>query len=355
MFRKYVILILLSPLSLLYGIVISFVNFFYDIELLKASKFNIPVIGVGNLSIGGAGKTPHIEYMIELLKDYVDVSTLSRGYKRETKEFRFVQASDTALTVGDEPLQYRRKYPDIVVAVSESRAYAIPQILQQYPSIQLILLDDSFQHRGVKPGLNLLLTSYATPFCDDYLLPAGRLREWRAGYKRADIIIVTKCPKEVNLKEKNELIKRIKPLGYQKLFFSYYEYSYPYSFIQPSQRISLDSELVVILLSAIASTDYLLDYLEQEVKTVHEVEFADHHLFDIQDIEKIIKVYQNTDSQRKIILTTEKDAMRLDLHREALSNANIPIYVLPARVKFHFDETEEFNDTIRKYLLNFEL
>ena len=136
-------------------------------------------------------KTPHIEYMIELLKDYVNVATLSRGYKRETKGFRLVQSSDTALTVGDEPLQYRRKYKDIVVAVSESRAYAIPQIIQNYPQTQTVLLDDSFQHRSVQPGLNILLTAYDSLFSEDFLLPAGRLREWRSGYLRADIIIVT--------------------------------------------------------------------------------------------------------------------------------------------------------------------
>ncbi|MBP8213361.1 MAG: tetraacyldisaccharide 4'-kinase, partial [Saprospiraceae bacterium] len=170
MFRRIIIRILLAPFSLIYGIIISLVNFSYDTGLLKASKFSVPVIGVGNLSIGGAGKTPHIEYIINMLKDYINVATLSRGYKRQTKGFRLVQTSDTALTVGDEPLQYRRKYPDIVVAVSESRAYAIPQIIQNYPQTQAILLDDSFQHRGVKPGLNILLTAYDTLFTDDYLL-----------------------------------------------------------------------------------------------------------------------------------------------------------------------------------------
>jgi tetraacyldisaccharide 4'-kinase len=354
MFRKIVLQILLSPFSLVYGIIISSINFFYEIGLLKASRFSIPVIGVGNLSIGGAGKTPHIEYLIELLKDYIDVATLSRGYKRQTTGFRYVQTTDTALTVGDEPLQYRRKYPDIVVAVGESRAYAIPQILQQFPKTQTILLDDAFQHRGVKPGLNILLTAFDHLFTDDYLLPAGRLREWRSGYKRADIIIVTKCPTEVSDLQKTDIIKKIQPMSYQNVFFSYYEYGYPYNFYNPKHRISLDSELDVILLSAIANTDYLMTYLLDQVKSVHEIEYEDHHMFDGHDIERITKVFQNHGQSRKLILTTEKDAMRLELHKETLQKNNIPVFVLPTKVKFHHAEGEVFDADIKKFLLGFE-
>ena len=355
MFRRIIIRVLLSPFALLYGFIISFVNFSYDVGLLKASKFSVPVIGIGNLSIGGAGKTPHIEYLIELLKDYIDIATLSRGYKRQTKGFRYVQQNDTALTVGDEPLQYRRKYPDIVVSVSESRAYAIPQILQQYPKTQAILLDDAFQHRSVKPGLNILLTPYDMLFTDDYLLPAGRLREWRSGYKRADIIIVSKCPAVMDVSEKERIIKAIQPTKNQRIYFSYYEYGYPYNFFQSSQRISLDAELDVILLSAIANTDYLMQFLDKSVKSVNEIEYEDHHLFDHHDIEKILKVYQNHSSERKLILTTEKDAMRLEMHKETLLANKLPVYVLPAKVKFHFGEDKDFEDDVRKFLLDFEV
>lgn len=355
MFRRTIIRVLFSPFALMYGFIISFVNLSYDIGLLKASKFSVPVIGIGNLSVGGAGKTPHIEYLIDLLKDYIDIATLSRGYKRQTKGFRYVQHNDTALTVGDEPLQYRRKYPDIVVSVSESRAYAIPQILQQYPKIQAILLDDAFQHRSVKPGLNILLTSYDMLFTDDYLLPAGRLREWRSGYKRADIIIVSKCPSVMNESEKEETIKAIRPTKYQRIYFSYYEYGYPYNFYQTTQRISLDKELDVILLSAIANTDYLMQYLDENVRSVSEIEYADHHLFDHHDIEKILKVFHNHSNERKLILTTEKDAMRLEIHKETLRANNIPVYILPAKVKFHFGEKDIFEDDIRKFLLDFEV
>jgi len=355
MFRKIVIRLLLSPFSLIYGTVISIINMFYQIGLLKASKFSVPVIGVGNLSIGGAGKTPHIEYLIEMLKDYLDIATLSRGYKRQTQGFRFVTNEDTALTSGDEPLQYRRKYQDIVVAVGENRAYAIPQIIQRYPQIQAVLLDDAFQHRGVEPGLNILLTAYDTLFTDDYLLPAGRLREWRSGYERANIIVVSKCPTHLSEADKERITGKIKPKSYQNIYFSHYEYGYPYSFYQMNNRISLDKELDVILLSAIANTDYLYNYLYKEVKSIHEIEYADHHIFDKHDIEKIMKVYGNNESKRKIIITTEKDAMRLEMHRELFLKSGIPVFILPAKVAFHFEEGEKFNADVKKFLLDFRV
>ncbi len=355
MFRRFIIRVLLSPFALVYGLIITFVNISYDIGLLKASKFNLPVIGVGNLSIGGAGKTPHIEYLIEMLKDYINVATLSRGYKRQTQGFRFVQNSDTAATVGDEPMQYRKKYPDIVVAVSENRAYAIPQIVKQYPQTQTILLDDSFQHRGVKPGLNILLTSFDSLFTNDYLLPAGRLREWRAGYKRADIIIVTKCPEVVDEATRNKIVNDLKPLSHQKVYFSFYEYDYPYNFYDPSKKIRLDADLNVVLLSAIANTNYLFSYLDKTVNEIQEIEYADHHQFDSRDIEKIVKVYNNASGDRKIVLTTEKDAMRLELHKDLLLASKIPVYILPAKVKFHHGDGEKFQSHVKQFLLDFEL
>jgi len=355
MFRSTVIKILLAPFSILYGLIISLINFSYDIGLLKASRFSIPVIGVGNLSIGGAGKTPHIEYLIELLKNYVNIATLSRGYKRETKGFLWVQPHDTARTVGDEPIQYRRKYRDIVVAVSENRAYAIPQIIQQYGDTQTVLLDDAFQHRGVEPGLNILLTARDSLFTDDYLLPSGRLREWRSGYRRAHIIIVTKCPVDMDIQEKESIIKKINPFSWQKVFFSYYEYGYPYNFFDPNQRIYIDKDMDIILLSAIANTDYLVQYLDNNVQSVHEIEYEDHHDFDLRDIEKIFKVYQYHDSKRKLLLTTEKDAMRLELHKETLAQMDMPIYVLPVKVRFHFDEGSMYDTAIKDFLLEFKV
>ena len=346
--------ILMSPFAMLYGLIIGIRNTLYESELVKSTKFSLPVISVGNLSIGGAGKTPHIEYLIRLLSPYINVATLSRGYKRKTKGFRFVRPTDNVLDSGDEPLMYARKHKNAVVAVGESRAIAIPQMVAKYPSLQTILLDDAFQHRSIKPALNILLTTWDEPFTRDYLLPSGRLREWRSAYSRADIIIVSKCPKTITTEERASMIREINPQNHQKIFFSYYQYGYPYNFYNPRQLIKLDKELDVILISAIANTNYLLNYLEEEVEEIHHMNYEDHHLFSNLDIEYIDTVYKNRHATRKIILTTEKDAMRLDLHRKKLRELNIPIYVLPMQVQFHDDEKEKFDHDIKDFLLKFK-
>ncbi len=208
---------------------------------------------------------------------------------------------------------------------------------------------------SIAPVLNILLTTWDEPFTKDYLLPSGRLREWRSAYKRADIIIVSKCPPEIDFVNKSKLIQEINPQNHQKIYFSYYKYNYPYSFNNPSQQIKLDLDLDVILISAIANTNYLLDYLEEEVADVHHMNYEDHHLFTDLDIEYIDTVYKNRESKRKIIITTEKDAMRLDLHRKKLSDLQIPIFVLPTVVMFHDDGQPLFDEDVRDFLLKFKV
>ncbi len=352
--QKLLVQVLLSPLSLLYGIIISIRNMLYDTGFLRASKFSIPVISVGNLSIGGAGKSPHIEYLIKLLQDYLYVGVLSRGYNRKTSGFKWVTANDTALSVGDEPLQFKRKFSDISIAVSESRALGIPMMLQHHPELQTILLDDAFQHRQVASGLNILLTAYDSLFTKDYLLPSGRLREWRSGYHRADMIIVSKCPDDLSPKQQTLIISEIKPLKHQRIFFSTYRYGYPYHFFQPNYQISLDQDLDVLLISAIANTAYLLQYLNKEVTRLHQMEFEDHHIFTIQDMDRINEQYQRISGRRKILLTTEKDAMRLDIHRQKLYDSGIPVFILPVQVQIIGENAAEFDAVIKNYLLNFK-
>ena len=347
--------LLLTPFSLLYGLGVSLHHFFYRSGILKAAKFDIPTIVVGNLSVGGAGKTPHIEYLIRLLKDYINVSTLSRGYKRKTKGFHLVHPRMNAEQAGDEPLQFKRKYPEIAVAVSESRTLAIPEMLSYHPDLQVVLLDDAYQHLAIDPGLNILLTEFAAPFTRDYLLPAGRLREWRTGYERADVVVVSKCPKEITTSEKEALIQELAPLSHQKVFFSYYEYGYPYYILNPKQRIQLDEGLDALLVCAIAKTDYLMDYLENSVHFAHTMVYEDHHYFSNVDLENIKKTFDQLESKRKLIITTEKDAMRLEMHRSFLIKHQLPIFVLPAEVKFHFDEGIQFDDAIKNFLLNFKV
>lgn len=355
MLLKRLFQLLLSPLSLLYGLGVSTRNGLYKSGLLKSITFNIPTIAVGNLSVGGAGKTPHVEYLIRLLKDYINVATLSRGYKRKTKGFKIVLPNNDAEQVGDEPLQYKRKFPDILVTVSESRTLAIPEMLKYYPQTQTVLLDDAFQHRAVDPGLNILLTEYGNLFTQDYLLPSGRLREWRSAYERADVIIVTKCPAQIEAAEKEHIRAEIQPKSHQKLFFSYYAYANPYYIFNPKYGGALRADVDVLLICAIARTDYLLDYLQAQVNSVVLLEFEDHHYFSKHDIGSLRATFERMESDKKIILTTEKDAMRLELHRSFLLEHQLPVFALPVQVRFHFEEGIIFDDLVKQFLLNFKV
>ena len=355
MLQQTVFKILMAPISFLFGIGVGARDFFYRYGLLKGVEFNIPVISVGNLSVGGAGKTPHIEYLIRLLKDYINVSTLSRGYKRKTKGYLNVQAQMSAEQVGDEPLQFKRKFPDITVAVGESRTFAIPQIIMDQPNVQTVLLDDAFQHRSVKPGLNILLTEYSAPFTRDYLLPSGRLREWRSAYERADIIIVSKCPPKITAAEREAFTKEINPFPHQKLFFSYYDYYQPYYIFNPRYRVRLEKDVDVILVCAIARTDYLMDYLGEQVNSVTAIEYEDHHYYSKYDIAHIKKRFDQLESKKKVLLTTEKDAMRLELHKQFLIDEKLPIFAIPVQVKFHFGDGEQFDQIVKDFLLNFKV
>ncbi len=350
--------ILLSPLALLYGIGVGFRSFLYRTNLLKTSRFDIPTICVGNISTGGTGKTPHIEYLIRTLSPYIHVSILSRGYKRKTEGFRLVEVDNTVTDVGDEPLQFKRKYPSVPVAVGERRAYAIPQLLYRHPQIQVILMDDAFQHLAVRSYLNILLTEYDAPFSRDYLLPAGNLRDWRHTYRRADIIIVTKCPLQESKVQHQQLLSEIKPYNHQRIYFSYYDYGQLYPiFYNPesTHQIDLDMDTEVLLLCAIAKSDYLIDYLASKVKSVKTMEFEDHRLFTNYDIAQVKRLYDGMTAQKKIVVTTEKDATRLELHKDYITENGMNIWVLPIEVNFHFDEKESFNKDIKQALLNFKV
>lgn len=353
MIQQFLVRMLLAPLSLLYGLGVGLNNFFYRIGLLKSMSFNVPVVSVGNLSVGGAGKTPHIEYLVRSLREFIDVATLSRGYKRKTRGFQVVQPGLDALQVGDEPMQFKRKFPDVLVAVAEDRAFAIPQIMMEQPSTQLILLDDAFQHRAVQPGLNVLLTEYDRPFTRDWLLPAGRLREWRSAYHRADVIVVSKCPPDLSEADAQRLRNEINPLPSQQIFFSYYEYQTPYYLFDPRYKLRFTPELEVLLISAIANTDYLLQYLRSQTGEVRPLEYEDHHYFSKYDIADLQRNFERMDAAAKVIVTTEKDATRLELHRDFLLENRLPIFVLPVEVKFHFDQGPAFDQVVKDYLLNF--
>ena len=345
---------LLAPVSLLYGVGVGLRNWTYERKIQKSISFSVPVISVGNLSVGGAGKTPHIEYLIRRLDPYINVATLSRGYRRKTSGYLQVRPQMNAEQVGDEPLQYARKFPDVMVNVAEERAFAIPKIMGSRPDTQLVLLDDAYQHRAVQPGLNILLTEWSNPFTRDYLLPSGRLREWRSGYERADIIIVSKCPHKLDRAAADALIEEIDPLPHQKVFFSYYDYGAPYYMLDARYRLKMEEGVSTLLISAIANTEYLIDHLKKQSPHVQSLDYEDHHYFDRRDLATLKLRFGEMPGKHKAIITTEKDAMRLELHRPFIQSERLPVFVLPVEVRFHFDEGPAFDTIVRDYLLQFK-
>lgn len=354
MVRNRLIQILLLPLSLLYGAIMALRNLFYQKGILKSISFSIPVISIGNLAVGGTGKSPHIEYLVHFLSQYLEVATLSRGYKRKTKGYLKVVDHHSAIEVGDEPLQFRRKFhSDIHVAVDENRVFGIPKILKDKPNTQVILLDDAYQHRALTPGLNILLTEYSRPFTHDFLLPSGRLREWRSAYKRADVIMVTKCPTDLTIEKANAMHRDIAPMDHQKVFFSHYAYGDLYSIINPIEKLNLASIENVLLISAIANVDYLIQHLEKQFNYIKTLEFEDHHLFDHADISTLLRTYSNMPKET-VIITTEKDAVRLELHKAHFIEQGINIYAIPVEVQIHFEAEGQFRQHIIDYLLSFK-
>jgi tetraacyldisaccharide 4'-kinase len=354
MVNQWIFKILLFPLALLYGLGATLRNGLYALGILRGSTFSIPVISIGNLTVGGTGKTPHTEYIIRALHQYVYLAVLSRGYKRTTSGYMEVSLAHNADQSGDEPLQYKRKYPHVMVAVAESRSLAIPLLLRAHPEINVILLDDGFQHREVVPGLNILLTEYKRLFTRDFFLPVGRLREWRDEARRADIVVVTKCPLSITPAERDAIKQEVTRGRNQQVFFSRYRYGQPYK-MYGTQRLPLHKDLTVLLVVAIAGTEYLLEYIDSVVGEVRMLEYNDHHAysnFDIDDIVRHFKLIE--DPQNAIILTTEKDAMRLDMHRDLLRQLDLPIYILPVVVAFLEENTQSFDGLIKEWLLNFK-
>lgn len=340
--------ILLYPLAPLYGAVVWLRNRLYDSGFYSSVQFSPPVIAVGNLSVGGTGKTPHIEYLIRLLQYRFKVATMSRGYKRRTQGFQLADENTNALKIGDEPMQYHMKYPDLVVSVAEERITGIPRLLQKAPGVEVILLDDAFQHRSVKAGLNILITDYSKPFYKDQVLPVGTLRESRSAYKRADIIIVSKCPANLDTAVKQDMTGQIAPFPGQHVFFTSLQYEEPYDLLT-GQPVSLKNKNIV-LVCGIAKPEPLIAHLRAAAADVHVLSYADHHYFYSRDLEEISSAYRNWEAPDKIILTTEKDAARLLLHSDKLKAWNITIAVLPVRVFFLFDGQRHFDHMVMDYV-----
>lgn len=339
------------PIALLYGLVIVIRNWMYDKTYLKSAEFNFPLICVGNLAVGGTGKSPMVEYLIALLHPQFKIGTLSRGYKRKTKGYTLANANSTALEIGDEPMQFHLKYPHLPVAVGEERIVAIPHLLQDVPDLQAIILDDAFQHRTIKAGLNIVLTEYNNLYAHDFFLPTGDLRDQRSSANRAHIIIVTKCPSTLSKEIKDQIIQLLKPLPTQQVYFTTIRYGTPYHILQPTDQWLLTPSDEVLLVCGIANPAPLKEYLHEETHTYYQLDYSDHHIFTIDDLQDIKKRFHDIRAREKMILTTEKDAVRFIKFTEQLQE--LPLYVLPIRHEFLFDEAETFNERVIDFIKNF--
>ena len=338
---------LLFPLSLIYGAVIWLRNFLFDKKILKSAKFNFPIICVGNLAVGGTGKTPMTEYLIELLQPNFATATLSRGYKRKTTGFAIANSQTTALEIGDEPMQFHEKYPAVTVAVGEERFEAIPQILHARPATKVIILDDAFQHRTVHAGLNILLTEFKNLYSRDLMMPVGDLRDVKASSKRADIIVVTKCKADISFKDKADIEKELNPLPHQKIFFTEILYAQPYHlFTKELYDMSASTDL--LLVTGIANPKPMKSFLAEHVHSYDMLRYPDHHIFSSTDLRDIQKHFEKIKSTNKIILTTEKDAVRLKKFEKELKD--MPIYALPIKHHFLFGDGENFNKMVNDFV-----
>ena len=343
--------ILLFPLAVIYGIITSFRNLLYDWKILTSKSFEVHTICVGNLAVGGTGKTPHVEYLISLLKHEFNLATLSRGYKRKTTGFICADEQSTALQIGDEPLQYKIKHPELNVCVDANRVNGIKKILEFAMPPKVIILDDAFQHRALNCELKIVVSEYSNLYINDCMLPAGSLRESKAGIHRADIIIISKTPDRTTAIEIRNVIKDLKPLAHQLLFFSWLKYGELIGFQNPQDTIDTLYDLFryrIVVFTGIGNPSPMITYLKEYASDVKHIQFPDHHNFSINDISSIREELDAIEGGNKIVVTTEKDAMRL-MGNDLQDIANtLPLYILPIEVDFK-DKTQEFNETIINY------
>ncbi len=334
---------ILYPLSFIYGEIVGIRNKAFDKGVLQTTSFSLPTIVVGNLNVGGTGKSPQIEYLIRLLKGTYKTAVLSRGYKRKTKEFLIADKNSTAVQVGDEPLQFYKKFDGIIVAVDSNRVNGINQLNMLDSKPEVILLDDAFQHRQVRPGFVILLTSYGSLYVDDTVLPAGNLREKKEGSKRAQVIIVTKCPESLSETEQFEISKKLKPELDQTIFFT--KIKYHEEVVNGENKIKVDvlKKYKVLLVTGIANPKPLIKFLKDKRIDFTHIKFPDHHNFSEKDLKKIEEDFAAVKSDKKIVLTTEKDFVR------NFSEKDKNVYHLPIQTEF-LDNEKDFNKIILNYV-----
>lgn len=330
------------PLSLLYGAVATFRNICFNCGLLKQTEFDTPTICVGNISVGGTGKTPHVEYLVRLLSKQFNnqVATLSRGYGRSTSGFVLADSTATATTIGDEPNQIRCNNPGIIVCVDENRCRAISKLQQLPQPPKVIILDDAYQHRYVKPKINILLVDYNRPIFADTMMPSGRLREPRWAKKRANVVVVTKCPENV---DKQLFARKLRLKPSQQLFFSTFKYG---SLKSENGTYTLSKNNSVLAFTGIAHPENMLQYLQSQSAEVKSLRFADHHNFTQTDIDQIVAQFNSITNKNKLIVTTEKDFSRLVSSPLYEQVSHLPLCRLPIEVEFVGAQSADFDNIV---------
>lgn len=347
--------ILLIPISYLYGFIIHIRNLLFDWKILKSKTYNIPSICVGNIEVGGTGKTPHVEYLIRLLKDKYQLATLSRGYGRKTRGFIEADLSKNYKDIGDEPLLFFTKYPDVKVCVDEKRTRGVEKILGLENNIEVVLLDDCYQHRWIKPGLNILLLDYQNVDQHQFMLPSGRLREFKCGIDRADIVIISKSPSVFSPIEKRRVLDVLNLKSNQNLFFSFISYKdlVPFTsaaekLLQEEEKINL-KEFKAVVFAGIAKMEPLIEYMNTQVKETIIHDFTDHHSYSVADILSVSNTFKSVTLAKKIIVTTEKDAMRLIEERFSLLIEDLPMFYIPLEIGVH-QENNQFDSLVLEYV-----
>lgn len=336
-------------ISIVFNVITTIRNLLFDHNILKIQKHDIPIICVGNLAVGGTGKTPQINYIINTLKKDFTIAVISKGYKRKSKEFIYVNKTDLAEKVGDEPLLIKQKHENIIVAVDHNRNNAVRKIINEHPATDVILLDDAFQHRWIYSNINILITRFDNPFYNDYILPYGSLRESKKASNRADIIIISNCSEEINIKDKKEVRCKLDVNNAQDIYFSKIKYN-TLTCLKTLEEKRFDKNYSVTLITGISYTQSLTKYLRLNYAYVNHLKYKDHHNYNLKDFKKILEEYNKDDNKNKIIITTEKDGVKLKKFLKHLNN--VTIYVLP--IEIIFEKSNTFENRIINYVKSYK-
>jgi tetraacyldisaccharide 4'-kinase len=348
--------ILLYPLSLIYGMITGIRNFLYNSGVLSTREFHLPVICVGNITVGGTGKTPHTEYIAELLKENFKVATLSRGYKRKSHGFRIATATSPVSEIGDEPMQICRKFPEVLVTVDRNRVNGVIRILEESPETEVIILDDAFQHRSITPGFSILLSDFDRLIINDHMMPYGSLRENKGNMRRADIILITKSPENISPIQRRIIVKEVDKAPYQNLYFTTFTYKNPVRVFADTINEKNVPDLLngesagIVLVTGIANPQPLKDFLQKSFTEIIHLSYPDHYNFKEKDIQNIATAFSELKSHSRYLITTEKDAVRLREFTNIAEQLKTALFYIPIGIHFLNDDKDEFDNMIIDYV-----